>query len=315
MSLELWSTRAVAVRRRRLTHVRPRNAHLSQGHTSAGALYEIDRAKSDEEIRAIANTGGLVGVYAVPFFLSPQEEPAIESMLDHIDYIAQLVGWQHVGVGTDWPLQMSQWAATWPTPGCRHSASRQNIELIAPVTSRVLPTIGTSRISPVVSSPAGTRMMKREASSGKTSFVSLGKSSLSPWPAERGASRASSDPMMRSNARKAQRISVRRRAGEATSMMSRQTASTARRGSPRRCTSTSRKGWSFVATMATLRVRSRSVAISLQIDSVPTKRLKRTAANQGELRPESTSWGSLVRAQYRPLKKPCSRSFVAPAGG
>jgi membrane dipeptidase len=83
---------------------------LVASHTSAGALYEIDRAKSDEEIRAIANTGGLVGVYAVPFFLSPQEEPAIESMLDHIDYIAQLVGWQHVGVGTDWPLQMSQWA-------------------------------------------------------------------------------------------------------------------------------------------------------------------------------------------------------------
>jgi membrane dipeptidase len=26
-------------------------------------------------------------------------------MLDHIDYIASLVGWQHVAIGTDWPLQ------------------------------------------------------------------------------------------------------------------------------------------------------------------------------------------------------------------
>src|SRR5262249_48292355 len=34
-------------------------------HTSAAALYECDRAKSDEELRAIAGTGGVIGVYAV----------------------------------------------------------------------------------------------------------------------------------------------------------------------------------------------------------------------------------------------------------
>lgn len=27
-------------------------------------------------------------------------------MLDHIDYIADLVGWQHVAIGTDWPLPL-----------------------------------------------------------------------------------------------------------------------------------------------------------------------------------------------------------------
>ena len=74
-------------------------------HTSAGGLYEVDRAKSDEEIRAIAATGGVVGVYAVPFFLAGAEHVTIDAMLDHVDYIAGLVGWQHVGIGTDWPLQ------------------------------------------------------------------------------------------------------------------------------------------------------------------------------------------------------------------
>src|SRR3546814_831541 len=29
----------------------------------------------------------------------------ISIMLDHIDYVADLVGWQHVAIGTDWPLQ------------------------------------------------------------------------------------------------------------------------------------------------------------------------------------------------------------------
>jgi membrane dipeptidase len=79
-------------------------------HTSAAALYEVDRAKSDEELKALADTGGVVGVYAVPFFLGPGKEVTVEALLDHVDYLVQLVGWEHVGIGTDWPLMMSEWA-------------------------------------------------------------------------------------------------------------------------------------------------------------------------------------------------------------
>jgi membrane dipeptidase len=74
-------------------------------HTSAASLLVVDRAKSDEEIEAIAETGGVIGVYAVPFFLASGAGVTIDAMLDHIDYICALVGWQHVGIGTDWPLQ------------------------------------------------------------------------------------------------------------------------------------------------------------------------------------------------------------------
>jgi membrane dipeptidase len=79
-------------------------------HTSAASLYEVDRAKSDEELKAIAATGGVVGVYAVPFFLGAGKHVTVAALLDHVDYFVQLVGWEHVGIGTDWPLQMSQWA-------------------------------------------------------------------------------------------------------------------------------------------------------------------------------------------------------------
>jgi membrane dipeptidase len=74
-------------------------------HTSASSVYQFDRAKSDEEIRALAGSGGVIGVYAVPFFLAAGKGVTIEAMLDHIEYIANLVGWQHVGIGTDWPMQ------------------------------------------------------------------------------------------------------------------------------------------------------------------------------------------------------------------
>ena len=77
-------------------------------HTSAAGLYEVDRGKSDEEIQALAETGGVVGIVAVPPFLGPGPRVTIEAMLDHVDYVGRLVGWQHVGIGTDWPLQASR---------------------------------------------------------------------------------------------------------------------------------------------------------------------------------------------------------------
>ncbi|WP_236795033.1 dipeptidase [Amycolatopsis sp. GM8] len=78
-------------------------------HTSAAALYKCDRAKSDEELQAIAATGGVIGVVTVPFFLADiatGPAPTIELTLDHIDYLVRLVGIEHVGIGTDWPLAL-----------------------------------------------------------------------------------------------------------------------------------------------------------------------------------------------------------------
>ncbi len=81
---------------------RPVNAN----HTCAKALSPVARAKSDDALKAIADTGGVIGVLVVPFFISPTPAPTIETVLDHIDYIANLVGWRHVSLGTDWPYQL-----------------------------------------------------------------------------------------------------------------------------------------------------------------------------------------------------------------
>jgi membrane dipeptidase len=77
-------------------------------HTSAAALYQHDRAKTDEEFLAISGSGGVVGVYAIPYFLAaPQDPPpTIELMLDHIDYVVKLIGSEHVAIGSDWPLAL-----------------------------------------------------------------------------------------------------------------------------------------------------------------------------------------------------------------
>jgi membrane dipeptidase len=79
---------------------------VNANHTAARSVYSHARGKSDDALRAIAGTGGVIGVVAVPFFLTGDRRPTIEHMLDHIDYIANAVGWRHVALGTDWPLQV-----------------------------------------------------------------------------------------------------------------------------------------------------------------------------------------------------------------
>jgi membrane dipeptidase len=83
---------------------RPVNAN----HTCAKAVSDVARAKSDDALKAIAGTGGIIGVVAVPNFISLTPEPTINAVLDHIEYIAGLVGWRHVSLGTDWPLQVTK---------------------------------------------------------------------------------------------------------------------------------------------------------------------------------------------------------------
>jgi len=78
---------------------------VNANHTAARSVYPHARGKSDDALRAIADTGGVVGVVVVPAFITGDTIPTIEHALQHIDYIVDLIGWRHVAIGTDWPLQ------------------------------------------------------------------------------------------------------------------------------------------------------------------------------------------------------------------
>ena len=69
-------------------------------HTAARALHDHPRNTSDETIRAVADKGGVVGVYFMPF-LAPDGRPKGEDLLRHVEHIARVAGEDHVGVGTD----------------------------------------------------------------------------------------------------------------------------------------------------------------------------------------------------------------------
>lgn len=68
-------------------------------HSTCGGIYPHIRSKPDEVIKAIADTGGLIGICCIPRYLRGKGD--INALLDHIDYAVKLVGVDHVGIGTD----------------------------------------------------------------------------------------------------------------------------------------------------------------------------------------------------------------------
>jgi membrane dipeptidase len=68
-------------------------------HTACDGLNHHIRAKPDNVLKAIAETGGLVGICWIPNFLGGQGD--ITALLDHIAYAVKLIGVDHVGIGTD----------------------------------------------------------------------------------------------------------------------------------------------------------------------------------------------------------------------
>ena len=64
-------------------------------HTGVKALYEADRCLDDDEIKAIASTGGLIGIWPSSSFKN------IDVMIQHIDYVKNLVGIDHLCIGSD----------------------------------------------------------------------------------------------------------------------------------------------------------------------------------------------------------------------
>jgi len=65
-------------------------------HGGLQAITEADRALTDDEVMAIAEHGGIVGIWP-----NGSSVPDVAAMVDLIDHVIELVGPNHVGIGSD----------------------------------------------------------------------------------------------------------------------------------------------------------------------------------------------------------------------
>lgn len=72
-------------------------------HSGCRALVDLPRNTFDAEMRALAQKGGVFGVYLMPF-LRLSGQPQREDLLRHLDHAVNVCGEDHVGIGTDDPF-------------------------------------------------------------------------------------------------------------------------------------------------------------------------------------------------------------------
>jgi membrane dipeptidase len=71
-------------------------------HSNSKAIFDHQRNITDDQAKACAATGGVIGINGVGLFLSAaRHDKSPQIIATHVDYFANLVGPEHVGFGLD----------------------------------------------------------------------------------------------------------------------------------------------------------------------------------------------------------------------
>ena len=93
-----------------LSHVGPKTSEeaikasvkpVTYSHCLPAGLKQHPRNKSDDQLKFIVERGGFVGVTMFPPFLPKGASSTVDDYVKAIDYVVNLVGVDHVGIGTD----------------------------------------------------------------------------------------------------------------------------------------------------------------------------------------------------------------------
>ena len=70
-------------------------------HAGCAAIHAHPRNKSDQQLRALAARGGVVGIYDLPYLTASPRQPTLDDYLAHLEHALEVAGEDHVGIGSD----------------------------------------------------------------------------------------------------------------------------------------------------------------------------------------------------------------------
>jgi len=73
-------------------------------HAGCAAVYAHPRNKTDAQLRALAAKGGVIGIYDLPYLAASPRQPTVDDYIAHMVHALDVAGEDHVGVGSDVPI-------------------------------------------------------------------------------------------------------------------------------------------------------------------------------------------------------------------
>jgi len=70
-------------------------------HAGCAAVHVHPRNKTDEQLRALAAKGGVVGIYDLPYLTPSPRQPTVDDYMAHLAHALEIAGEDHVGIGSD----------------------------------------------------------------------------------------------------------------------------------------------------------------------------------------------------------------------
>ncbi len=115
---------------------------LIMSHAGCTSVHPHPRNKTDEQLRALANKGGVVGIYDLPYLTASPRQPTVEDYMAHMEHALKIAGEDHVGVGSDVPIQPFDTSPQGLAEFRKFEEERQKSGLAAPEEDRPVYVIG-----------------------------------------------------------------------------------------------------------------------------------------------------------------------------
>ncbi len=106
-------------------------APVAVTHSGCSAVFEHPRNKRDAQLRALAEKGGVIGIYLMPF-LNPAGPPTAQDVVRHVEHAVNVCGEDHVGIGSDQSVSPIDATPAYRDAIRRFAAERQRLGIGAP---------------------------------------------------------------------------------------------------------------------------------------------------------------------------------------
>jgi membrane dipeptidase len=138
-------------------------------HAGCAAVHAHPRTKTDQQLRALAAKGGVVGIFDLPYLSASPHQPTVDDYVGHLEHALKVAGEDHVGIGSDVGIEPFDTSPKGMAEFARQLEQRRTAGLSAPEEDRPTYVVGLNvprRIEIIAD-----RLLKRGYSAAATEKV------------------------------------------------------------------------------------------------------------------------------------------------